>query len=82
MLFSCYQYVKQTTILILLILGALIGKGYFLERGTYFENLTFGGALIKECARIRSFMVLQNTIKVFMTSFKLVTRPKLILFNL
>ena len=65
MLFSCYQYVKQTTILILLILEALIGKGCFLERGTYFENLTFGGTLIKECARIRSFMVLQNNKSVY-----------------
>ena len=30
------------------------------ERGTYFENLTFGGSLIRECALIRSFMVVQD----------------------
>ena len=30
-------------------------KGCLLEKGTYFENLTFG-----ECALIRSFMVVQD----------------------
>ena len=50
---------------ILLILWALIGKGCLLDRGTYFENLTFGGALIREYALIRSFMVAQNNESVY-----------------
>ena len=41
MLTSLYQNIKRTTILILLILGALIGERRLLERGTYFENFTF-----------------------------------------
>ena len=65
MLFILYQYVKETTILILLILGGAYWEGMFLERGTYFENLTFGGTLIKECALIRSFMVVQNNKSVY-----------------
>ena len=40
-------------------------KGCLLERGTYFENLTFGGALIRECALIKSFMVAQNDKSVY-----------------
>ena len=63
--FSLYQYVKQTTILIFLILGGLIVKGCSLERGTYFENFTFGGSLIRECALIRSFMVVQDDKTVY-----------------
>ena len=35
-------------------------KGCLLERDTYFENLTLGGSLIRECALIRSFMVVQD----------------------
>ena len=35
-------------------------KGCLLDRGTYFENPTFGGSLIRECALIRSFMVVQD----------------------
>ena len=69
MLFSLNQYVKETTILILLILGGAYWERMFfrgfLERGTYFENLTFGGTLIKECALIRSFMVVQNNKSVY-----------------
>ena len=40
-------------------------KGCLLERCTYFENLTFGGALIRECALITSFMVVQNDKSVY-----------------
>ena len=40
-------------------------KGCLLERGTYFENLTFGGSLIRESALIRSFMVVQNDKSVY-----------------
>ena len=40
-------------------------KGCLLEGGTYSENLTFGGSLIRECALIRSFMILQNDKSVY-----------------
>ena len=56
-------------------------RGRLLGRGAYFENLTFGGALIGEWALIRSFTLMQND-KVFITSFKSLTRQKLILFNI
>ena len=34
--------------------------GRLLERGAHFEHLTFGGALIREWALIRSFTVHSN----------------------
>ena len=40
-------------------------NGCFLERGTYFENLTFGGSLIRECALITSFMEVQNDKSIY-----------------
>ena len=61
MLLSLYLYIKETTIPILLTLGGAYWEGmFFKKRGTCFGNLTFGGTLIKECALIRSFMVVQN----------------------
>ena len=50
--FSLYQYVKQTTILIFLILGDAYCEGMLIREGYIFENLTFGGSLIRECALI------------------------------
>ena len=50
------------TALLLIFKGVLIGKGRLLERGAYFENLTFVGAVIREWALIRSFMVLATNI--------------------
>ena len=63
--FSSYQNVKQTTILIFLILGGTYCEGMFIREGTYFENLTFGGSLIRECALIRSFMVVRDDKSVY-----------------
>ena len=40
-------------------------KGCLLERGIYFENLTFEGSLIRERALIRSFMVVQDDKSVY-----------------
>ena len=40
-------------------------KGCLSKRGNYFENLTFGGSLIRECALIGSFMAVQDDKSVY-----------------
>ena len=60
MVTSLYQYIKWTTVLILLILGGAYWGGVL-----SFEILLFGVALIREWALIRSFTVVQNDKSVY-----------------
>ena len=82
MLFSLYQYVKQTTILILLILGGAYWEGTYIREGYLFWKSYFLEGHLLENVHSLDHLWQCRTIKVFITSFKSPTRPKPILFNM